>query len=271
MGNSGISRWFPLLLLAWGVVARGDDFRLETLVYQGTADETGDERTGPSSRNLTLFTNGLVYDFLGDNEEITIYDTGRKEFRLLSPGLEIRSRISVQVIMEFERGLRAWAEGRKDKFLRFASRPEFKEDFDPETNLLTLSHELLTYEAIGLPNSPGTVVQQWRDYGDHFARLNALTHPRGLLPFPRLVLNRELAERNLVAQQVGLVIPRQSFLGGEDQIVRSEHKFFWRLLDEDQRRIRWTNDTMSELREVPWKDYIAARRDQERAAQDTPE
>ena len=47
-----------------------EDFRIQTRVYRG------DEET-PVSQNLTLFRAGVVYDFLSEPAETTIYDRPR--------------------------------------------------------------------------------------------------------------------------------------------------------------------------------------------------
>jgi hypothetical protein len=93
--------------------------------------------------------------------------------------------------------------------------------------------------------------QQYREFCDWYARFNAMFNLGSTPPFPRLAVNKELAERGLVPTEVGLSIPTQPTLGVRGVTMRAEHKVSWRLLQRDLEKISQTANQLAAFKPVP--------------------
>ena len=104
------------LVLLLASVATAEEFRIRTKIFLGA-------RTSASAENLTLFTDGTVYDFLlTEPKEVTIFDQNSERFVLLDMRRKVkrllrkhgyppdkRAEAVVTVIEQAELVARDWA------------------------------------------------------------------------------------------------------------------------------------------------------------------
>jgi len=245
--------WTPvapilLTLAMFCASARGEDFRIESKTFVG-------KDKAPASENVTLFRAGVVYDYLSDPQGVAVFDKAHGRFILLNPARKIKTEIKTDDVTTFAQSVKAAAGQSQNKFLRFSANPEFHSTFDEEREELSLTSPYMTYQVLTAKAKNLVAAQQYREFLDWYARLNAMTNPSSPPPFPRLILNEHLANRELVATQVQLTIPAQGPLGGKAQELRSEHKISWRLLPRDLDKISETANQLTAFKAVSFNDY----------------
>jgi len=136
----------------------------------------------------------------------------------------------------------------------FAANPEFDEEVDHNTDWLTLSSRLLTYRArCATPKLPSAVTS-YRSFADWYARLNA-TRPGSLPPFARMELNRAIAQRDQVPEEVELTVQPKIRFVGRKLVVRSRHLFNWRLSNTDRKLIDQAGTHMADFEAVTVREY----------------
>ena len=251
-----IFRLFVCIFLT-GLVAstaRAEDFRVESKVF------SGDDKA-PVSENTTLFHGGKVYDFLAKPTEITIYDLSRNRILLLSPSRGVQAELSVEALLEFNGKLQEWAASQADPLLKFAARPQFDQQVDESTSEVSFSSEFVTYRVLTQKAKTGDAAHQYRQFCDLSGRLNGLTNPGGLPPFPRLEVNRALDDSGRVPEEVHLNIASRRF-GGRPLTARSEHHFHWKILESDNEKIAETAEFLTRLTKVGIQQYLQSNSEQ---------
>jgi len=243
--------WIPALSLLAGQVsptsAMAEDFRVETDVFLGGEKE-------PVAQNVTLFSGGLVYDFpLIGPQEITVFDGARGRFVLLDVPRKTKATLTTQELLQTTAAIKVQAQ-ELDGVFAFAADPQFKCDTDGQDGWLTLSSSLLSYRAKGTQPKLAATADAYRDFADWYARLNA-TRPGNLPPFPRLELNRTLAERQQVPEEVELTVEPKNRWAGRKLVVRSRHIFNWRLSNTDRKRIETAGTYMADFQAISFQDY----------------
>lgn len=232
------------------------DFRVETDVFIGSEKQ-------PFAQNLTIFTSGLIYDFpLVGPDVITVFDPVRGRFVLLDAKRKVKTTLTTDHIREFNAAIKARAAEIPGAFA-FAANPKFKTSFDEETGWLTLASEPLTYRVKGTEPKSKETVRSYQQFADWYKRLSAL-RPGGMPPFARIELNRAVASRGWVPDEVELTIVPSSRLLGRNLKVRSRHLFNWRLSNTDEKRVSRAGDHMANFQTVTPDDFwntreIAAR------------
>lgn len=234
------------VLLVTVAVAQAEDFRVETKVFRQGQSE-------PVSSNLTLFWHGTVYDYLSDSDEVTVMEPRNRRVRILSTSTSMQTVIPFETLDSFVHQLRAWAAQHEDPFLRFSAEPEFQ--IKDHEEVLSFSHEYLNYRLLLATPPQEEASRQWREFSDCYAKLNAILRPGPVPPFPRLLVNNETAAHGAVTREVWLNIPIRRLVGDEEVALRIEHKFFWRILDGDKRRIRRTHEQLADLSTVSLAEY----------------
>jgi hypothetical protein len=226
------------------------DFRVETDVFIGTEKD-------PAVENLTLFSNGQVYDFLlSGSREITIYDPARGQFKLLDTERKYRSKISTQQLLEKVEALETALAKGDDAFLRAVIKPKFEtkiEEFEEngETRVrITMTSKEISYKVIGQRPKHVEAVHAYRQFGDFFARFN-FVRPGGLPPGSRLALDQALAERGLVP----IEIERTVVSPGRKLEVRTRHLVNWILSKQDQQRITTAGNYLAEFAEMDFEEH----------------
>lgn len=243
--------WIPALSLLAGQVpvtaAQPDDFRVETDIFLSGEKE-------PVAQSVTLFSGGLVYDFpLIGPQEITVFDGSRGRFVLLDVPRKTKTTLTTQELLQTTAAIKVQAQ-QLDGVFAFAADPQFKREADGEEGWLTLSSSLLSYRVKGIKPKLAVTADAYRDFADWYARLNA-TRPGNLPPFPRLELNRALAERQQVPEEVELTVEPKNRWAGRKLVVRSHHIFNWRLSNTDHKRIETAGTYMADFQAINFQDY----------------
>lgn len=222
--------------------ARATDFRIETRVYAAEEEE-------PASKSVTLFSNGVAYDFRDTDHRVTIFRPGVASkpgrFVLLDTQRKFRTEIGADQVAIATTKLRRWASLQKDPFLKFTGDPVFKESFDSATGELLMESDLMSYRLTTMPVADKQTMSELRAFLDAFAQLHTLLEA-GLPPAPRLLVNEALDKRNVVPVKVEL------FSGPieEEPSLRAEHQITWILSTQDRDRIDMATNQLSEFKEV---------------------
>lgn len=190
----------------------------------------------PNSSNLTLFSNGVFYDFMfggkiSDHaQEIVIYDARNKRFILLKPEEEVRAEIFVEDVGNFVDSLKTDVE--LQKRIGFLLDISFDE-VSFENDVLAMNSDRLRYKAKGIRPKDQPHFDLILDFMNQYARLNA-TKVGTFPPFARLKLNEQLKLHNLVPTEVEMTL---SLDDGTINTAKSKHKIDWRVSEDDRERI----------------------------------
>jgi hypothetical protein len=241
----------PSLLIAAALQANAaaDDFRIESKIYVGN-------QTEPSSESLTLFRGGQVYDFLSKPSETTVFNRPRGLVILLDPSRKVRTEIRGDRLTAFSDELKLWAAKQTDPLLKFAADPRFEQSLDPTGELL-FNSPFINYRVGTTKANTEAVAQQYLDFSDSYARLNALTNPGSVPPFPRLAINAVLFKQQLIPEKVQMTMPARQRFGGKTTL-RSEHSVAWRLLESDLSKISEADEQLVTFTPVPLEQYLKA-------------
>ena len=234
------------LLLITGASAQSDEFRIDTDVFLGDARE-------PFAENVTIFTDGLVYDFpLAGPREITVFDPSGGRFVLLDVDRKVKTTLSIQELLEFTAAMKVHA-AEMGGWFAAAAEPDFEQQHDGD-GAVTMRARLLAYRAQGQRPEIRAAVATYREFADWYARLNA-TRPGSLPPFARIELNRVMAERDLIPDEVELTLSPPDHSSDRTVVIRSRHLPSWRVSSADRKRIETAGIYMAEFRAVGFAEY----------------
>jgi hypothetical protein len=236
---------------AVNVALAADGFRIETKVFIGEEEEA-------VSENTTLFSEGIVYDFLEQPQQTAVFrkpiadKPGR--FILLSKKQRARTEISTDQLVRAMEKVRTWAGRQRDPFLKFAANPEFEETFEPQGGQLILASHLENYTVSTTPAEHPEAMQEYREFLDWYAQLNSLLSG-GAPPDPRLKLNEALARHKALPITVELL------RSGEKEPLRAEHDFTWRISQNDVQRIEDVREALASYRSVSNEEFLRLTRE----------
>jgi hypothetical protein len=224
-----------------------EGFRVESKVFVGSDKE-------PKSESTTIFCRGLVYDYLKTPAEIIVLDAARGRFLLLDPGRRVRTEMTTQEVVGLTENLRKWAAMQTDSYLKFLSAPTFEEQPDEKTGELVFQSPWLTYRVAAIDAENESVVEQYRDFCDWYAKLNARLNPGYKLVFARLAINEAISRRRQVPREITLTMPKKA-LSLQKSTIRSEHQFIPHLVESDRDRIAQTSEFLAIFRPVEFAEY----------------
>ena len=225
--------------------SRGDEseamLRVESEVFVDGEKE-------PVARSLTLFRNGLAWDFLeqpkaagkgeSDLTEIVLHDPVRERAVVVDPKRNLKTQIDSLRLERLSASLSAWARKSDDRLVRWAGGPDFGDGFREEDSKLELIGPRVRYEVEFATADSEDDAQRYRRFADTAMLLKALLHPGGIPPFPRLAINRRVAALGGIPATVTLEIDSKAALvGARPQVMRSVHKVHPRLVAGDLQRI----------------------------------
>lgn len=244
--------WVAAALSAWalgpvrGVVA--EEFRVDNQVFI-------DDHREPRTRSTTIFSGGLVYDFLERPAEITIFDPAQKRFVLLDPARRVKTELTADEVWAVCLDLKKWAGTQTDPLLRFMAEPEFEEQFDEQTGELVFASPWLTYRVRCVPADDESMARQYRQFSDWFVRLNSRLSPGSKLPFARLRINEVLERRRELPREVKLTIQTRRGLSVQRHVARSQHVLASSLNQADRDRIAQATQFLAIFQPVDFDQY----------------
>jgi hypothetical protein len=237
-------------LFAHPAPSLAENFRIETKVFEGKAEQ-------PTSEAVTLFCNGVVYDFLKEPAQTAIFskpngkNAGR--FILLDDTHQIRTEFSTAQLEGVMKDLRTWASEQPQKYLKFAANPDFKESFEPGSGQLVLASHFESYTVETTSVKRPKATSEYREFLDWYTQLNALL-TASPPPQPRLELNKSLSRHKVIPKTVELT------RAGSDEPLRAEHEFKWLLSQDDMARIEEAKAAMASYRPVTNGEYLESTR-----------
>ena len=220
--------------------ARPCDLRVESELFAAGSDE-------PVARSLTLFHNGVAWDFLelvddgtkaATIGEIVLHDPARERVVVIDPVRHVKTQVDMIRLERLSVSLAKWARSNDDRLVRWAGGPDFAAGFTEEDERIELVGPrvkyAVAYEEAPCPEAAGN----YRRFADTAILLKALMQPGGIPPFPRLAVNRRLEDAGAIPREVTLEIePRLIGIAGRSERFRCVHKVHPRLLAGDFERI----------------------------------
>ncbi|MFW6170118.1 MAG: hypothetical protein ACODAD_06485 [Planctomycetota bacterium] len=240
------SSFLTIILILGGFGATSGaarEFRIETDIFVGKQKE-------PVSETLTIFSNGVVYDFLLTGcEEITLFDRDRNRLVLIDTERKIQTVLTMDDMVTFVAKMKAQLADKQGFPASGAGDAVVEDD-----GWLELANGRVSYRAKCVKPKEKATALQYQEFADWYARLNAM---RGNLPpFLRIHLNSEIAKRGLIPKTIERTIYAQGTLTDKKQVVRSRHLTNWRLSKTDQKRIDRAGTYLTTLPTVPFREYI---------------
>jgi hypothetical protein len=222
------------------------DFRVENAVYEG-------DQKKPFYQSTTIFHGGRVYDCTKAPPEIVIFDGSVGQFTLLNTKHRVRAELTTEQVTSFVAELQQVAVTCKDPIASFLAAPSFEQSYDEKTGQLTFSSPWVSYQVTPVPQ-PDSAAEQYRQFTDWYARLNALLIPGSRPPNGRIAVNAVMAEQQAIPSQVllKLTLPKDS---RRPSTIRSEHKLSRSLLPADLDRVKEAQQSMASFKLVSFQQY----------------
>ncbi len=234
-----------LFLCAVAAPSLAQEFRIATEVFL-------DDLKDPQVETLTIFTDGIVYDFLLTGvEEITLFDRHRDRLVLMDTKRKVKTELTTDSILSFVAQMKSQLNDTQREFL-------LGEDMDAVTDedgWLKLANQRVTYRAEGIEPKEKSAVLEYQQFADWYARLNAM---RGSLPpFLRIQLNSEIAKRGLIPKTIErITVLDKRGLAEKKQSLRSQHLANWRLSDTDRKQIDRAGTYLATYPTVTFREYM---------------
>jgi hypothetical protein len=251
-GMPGIRFLLAALLVALAGVTAGADspgepkpfpdlctMRVETDLFADASDE-------PLARSLTLFHEGVAWDFLEEPVkeaaahggmrlvEIVLHDPARERIVVIDPARRIKTEIPLIRLERLNVSLARWASESDDRLVRWAGGADVASGIEEADGRLDLSGPRVRYAVRHVDAPSPEAADTYRRFADASILLRALLQPGGLPPFPRLALNARLEDRSAIPAAVTLEIePRGGLLGGRTERFRSVHRSHPQLIAAD--------------------------------------
>ena len=219
-------------------------FRIDTDIHFGNEKE-------PSKQSLTLFSEGVYYDFSKDDTTaITMIDPQRNRIILLDGKRNIQTSIDMAELEQYVQSAKLQAASPDLKLLIKASE---QVTFDDKTNTCTVGIKQINYVSTTQKPPEAIIAQQYADFANWSARLNAV-YPPQRPPYVRMALNDELGKRGIVPAEIEITTTLAS---GKPTTARCRLIALWRLSRDDQAAIKSVGEKLAKYSKLDTAKYFA--------------
>lgn len=226
------------------------DFRVDSRIFQS-------ENQSPDSSSLTIFQDGIIYDFEGNNT-ITVIAPKFQKIVLIDLKSNIKSELSISQLSDFIKEMSKRAEKSSDATIRFMAQPKFETHQGSNKGERVFQSDQLTYKFEAFVPSQKSIPEQYREYSDLSASLNTLLNHGGP-PLARHHANKQLASEGLISTKVTLIIPAHAETNRRKIHLRSEHNVQAEITTEDLEKINQAKSSLEKTTTVALGDYLRRR------------
>lgn len=256
--------WLVAMLLGCGAngSATAEDvvLRVESEVFVNDDDT-------PVAKSLTLFHNGITWDFLDPSADavegdVILHDPARERVIVLDPERNLKTEIRTIRLERLNVSLAAWARQSDDPLIKWAGTADFGDAIMTDGDRVELTGPRVRYAVEFTRSASDEAVVAYRRFADTAILLKALMQPGGLPPFPRLAINRHVEVAGGIPTAVSLSIaPKLKLLPGGGDTFRSVHKVHPQLIDGDHSRIDAAGAQLTVAEEVDLEEFVRRRHD----------
>ncbi len=246
------------------------EFSIYTQVYD---ESEGKNERKPICRSHTMLHANRGYDHIAELGQVTISDFGTKKITVLHGTRKLATTFTFDELQEKLDQAQQQAENfllntiqqtgfnteLATEFIRFQLHPEFQEVYDAGRKRLTLTSDILTYEAVCAPAPAVKTLDTYLKFTDWTAQVNYVLVPLAMLPGPRMQLNDVLRSKEVLPIQIVL-----SMHIGRGVKLRAEHQYQWELEKVERQMI---HDWDTKL-ENPTTKFVSLKEFQEILAED---
>jgi hypothetical protein len=237
-----------------------------------------DASTTPIARSLTLFQEGVAWDFLepiasgsAAATEIVLHDPARERVLVIDPQRHLKTQVELLRLERLSVSLSKWARSSEDRLVRWAGGPDFSTGLTDDGDRLELVGPRVKYAVTHEPAPSRDAAEAHRRFADTAILLKALLQPGGIPPFPRLAINERLAAAGAIPVEVRLEIdPRLAVIGARPERLRCVHRLHPRLLTGDLARIEDAKGHVAAAESVPLAAFVQRHRPDDRSTAATP-
>lgn len=222
--------FFILFLAACAATAvEAQQFKIESQIYINGEDQ-------PSSSNVTMFSDGLVFDFQSkgtQSHEVTILQPKQHQTILLDRLRQMKLVLDDVQLLKMADALRR--ETSQDEVAGFLVNERFEETIAFENGTATLKSPSITYTVRGSRPTDLKVFPIYSNFIDAFTRLQ-VSDPHAFSPFPRMRLNETIRKLGWIPTAVTVTFAPNPIMK-DGLTATSKHTFIARLSAADQKQI----------------------------------
>ena len=235
-----------LMAFAFGDHVTGQQFKIESQIYVAGEDQ-------PSSSNVTMFSEGLVFDFQSkgtQSHEVTILQPKQHQIILLDRLRRMKLVLDDVQLIKMADALRR--ETSQDKISGFLVNERFKETLTLDNGVATLKSPTITYSLRGSRPTNLKVFPIYANFIESFTRMQ-VSDPHAFSPFPRMRLNETIRKLGWIPSEVKVTFQANALMK-EGLTATSKHTFIEGLSSTDQAKIaelktEWLNFEVVDLYE----------------------
>lgn len=231
-------------------------------------NELVNQQNGQKVKTITLFSDDLIYDFIDDHGEITLFDKKNDMFHFVEPMFRIQTqkRASEMKKLVEERRTRlrshqsAQTGAQQNPFIAFALSPKFDETYEQESGLARFQSPWIDYQMTTQPLKNFQIRNEYYNYCDWNCYLNLHTNLTSPTLFARMEINRFLHERECFPQKIQVSVYPKGNRGitgivNNPDVYISTHTLGIRWIPADETRVQRLAEQRKVFRSLPFKEY----------------
>ncbi|MGL6225706.1 MAG: hypothetical protein ACRC10_03660 [Thermoguttaceae bacterium] len=216
--------------------------------------------TSFSNKTTTYFYEGVVYDVLAGNREITVFDEKSNSFSLLDPVLRLQTCLSASEIKTEVAQVQREMKKHANPFIAFAVDPKFEEKIDETTGVIQCLSPWIEYTINTKPLTDTGIGTTYFDFCNWICYFNLRVNPSAATSFARMQVNRLLQEKGRFPEQIKVNVYPKGHTGAAGiantpDVYISTHHLVLRLVPADEQRIAEIRGYLDTFRKVSLSEY----------------
>ncbi|MDO4574998.1 MAG: hypothetical protein Q4D98_07265 [Planctomycetia bacterium] len=247
--------WVSLLCLVGfcgQIFGQACDFRVNNRVTNmGSKEDILDGKT--------LFHDGLVYDYLGQCQQVAVFNFEKKVIYILDLQKREKVRLPMDQVEAYVAEYLKWGKTNEKPEVRDYMVPKFAINFDNQKNEYSFKSPVLEYQVIPIKPSRDGMLEEYRRFADMSCKVGMMLNPAAKTLPARMIVNEIVFKSGSLIEQLQLEIEPQRRLFPKKEIFVSHQQYLPRLVESDLASIRQLEEFIAIYKDVTFAEFRTER------------
>lgn len=215
----------------------------------------GSEGDSIISAGKTLFSDGNIYDFVDNSDEVVVFNSKSNKIYVLDVKERRKWQTTQDEVEEYASKICRWGTTHSKAEIRQYFQPDFKINYDEKKEEYSFVSENFTYFVTPKRPEKPEFLEKYRYFARWSCRANMMLSPGSKTLYARSIVNETVFNAGFMIDRLQLSVKNSKNPFAKPMVFLSEYQYLPRLVDNDLTTIRQIEDYLVLFRDGSLEDF----------------
>ncbi len=194
------------------------------------------------SSGKTLFSDGNIYDFVDNSDEVVVFNSKSNKIYVLDVKERKKWQTTQDEVEEYASKICRWGTSHPKAEIRRYFQPDFKINYEEKKDEYSFVSENFSYFVTPQKPEKPEFLEKYRYFARWSCRINMMLSPGSKTLYARSIVNETVFDAGFMIDRLQLSVKNSKNPFAKPTVLLSEYQYLPRLVDNDLTTIRQIED-----------------------------